>query len=68
MPTRLGAEAMYQRMQAFLTRVQATVEQYGGSIIQYGVDGVMALFGAPMAYEDHARRAVLAALALRQEL
>jgi class 3 adenylate cyclase len=65
---RLGAEAMYQRMQAFLARVQATVEQYGGSIIQYGVDGVMALFGAPMAYEDHARRAVLAALALRQEL
>ncbi len=66
--TRLGAEAMYQRMQAFLARVQATVEQYGGSIIQYGVDGFMALFGAPMAYEDHARRAVLAALALRQEL
>ncbi|HXH12715.1 MAG TPA: AAA family ATPase, partial [Alphaproteobacteria bacterium] len=65
---RLGAEAMYQHMQAFLARVQATVERYGGCIIQYGVDGVMALFGAPMAYEDHARRAVLAALALRQEL
>jgi class 3 adenylate cyclase/tetratricopeptide (TPR) repeat protein len=66
--TRLGAEAMYQRMQTFLTRVQASVEQYGGSIIQYGVDGVMALFGAPMAYEDHARRAVLAALALQKEV
>jgi class 3 adenylate cyclase/tetratricopeptide (TPR) repeat protein len=65
---RLGAEAMYQRMQAFLTCAQATAEQYGGSIVQYGVDGVMALFGAPMAYEDHARRAVLAALALQQEL
>jgi len=65
---RLGAEAMFQRMQAFLTCVQATVEQYGGSIVQYGADGVMALFGAPMAYEDHARRAVLAALALQQQL
>jgi class 3 adenylate cyclase/tetratricopeptide (TPR) repeat protein len=66
--TRLGAEAMHHRMQAFLARVQTTVERYGGSMIQYGVDGFMALFGAPIAHEDHARRAVLAALALQQEL
>jgi class 3 adenylate cyclase/predicted ATPase len=65
--TRLGAEAMHHRMQAFLARAQTTVERYGGSMIQYGVDGFMALFGAPMAHEDHARRAVLAALALQQE-
>jgi class 3 adenylate cyclase/predicted ATPase len=66
--TRLGAEAMHYHMQAFLARVQTTVERYGGSMVQYGVDGFMALFGAPMAHEDHARRAVLAALALQQEL
>jgi predicted ATPase len=58
---------MHHRMQAFLARVQTIVERYGGSMIQYGVDGFMALFGAPMAHEDHARRAVLAALALQQE-
>jgi class 3 adenylate cyclase/tetratricopeptide (TPR) repeat protein len=66
--TRLGAEAMHHHMQAFLARVQTTVERYGGSMVQYGADGFMALFGAPMAHEDHARRAVLAALALQQEL
>jgi class 3 adenylate cyclase/tetratricopeptide (TPR) repeat protein len=66
--TRLGDEAMHHHMQAFLVRVQTTVERYGGSMIQYGVDGCMALFGAPRAHEDHARRAVLAALALQQAL
>ena len=66
--TRLGDEAMHHHMQAFLARVQTTVERYGGSMIQYGVDGCMALFGAPRAHEDHARRAVLAALALQQAL
>ena len=37
--TRLGAEAMHHHMQALLAHVQTTVEQYGGSMIQYGVDG-----------------------------
>jgi class 3 adenylate cyclase/DNA-binding winged helix-turn-helix (wHTH) protein/tetratricopeptide (TPR) repeat protein len=66
--TRLGAEAMHHYMQALLAHVQTTVEQYGGNMVQYGVDGFMALFGAPIAYEDHARRAVLAAHALQQAL
>jgi class 3 adenylate cyclase/DNA-binding winged helix-turn-helix (wHTH) protein/tetratricopeptide (TPR) repeat protein len=63
---RVGDEAMHQHMQAFLARVQTRVERYGGSMIHYGVDGCMALFGAPIAHEDHARQAVLAALALQQ--
>jgi class 3 adenylate cyclase/DNA-binding winged helix-turn-helix (wHTH) protein/tetratricopeptide (TPR) repeat protein len=65
---RLDAEAMHHHMQGFLGCAQTVVERYGGSIVQYGADGFMALFGAPMAHEDHARRAVLAAFALQQEL
>src|SRR5215831_18826427 len=48
-------------MQAFFARAQASIERYGGRIIHYGGDDSMALFGAPVLYEDHARWAVLAA-------
>jgi class 3 adenylate cyclase len=59
---RLDAKAMHHLMQAFFARAQASVERYGGGIIHYGGDDFTALFGAPVAYEDHARWAVLAAL------
>ena len=45
-----------------------TVHRYGGTINQFLGDGFMALFGAPLALEDHARRGVLAALALHESL
>jgi class 3 adenylate cyclase len=44
------------------------VHRFEGTINQYTGDGVMALFGAPIAHEDHARRACYAALYLRDEL
>ena len=44
------------------------VHRYEGTINQFLGDGFMALFGAPIAYEDHARRAVLAALGLQHRL
>jgi DNA-binding winged helix-turn-helix (wHTH) protein len=65
---RLGAEAMYHLMHDVLALAQATVQRYEGTIIQVSGDGFLALFGAPVALEDHARRAVLAALELRQRL
>ena len=42
------------------------VHRYGGTV-EYTGDGVMALFGAPVALEDHAFRACLAALAIQEE-
>jgi len=44
------------------------VHRFEGSVNQYTGDGIMALFGAPIAHEDHARRACLAALHLGDEL
>ncbi len=44
------------------------MHSYEGTVNQFLGDGFMALFGAPISHEDHARRAVLAALAIREAL
>jgi class 3 adenylate cyclase len=44
------------------------VHRFEGTVNQYTGDGIMALFGAPIAHEDHAQRACYAALHLREEL
>src|SRR5438270_10531513 len=44
------------------------VHRYEGTINQYTGDGIMALFGAPIAHEDHAQRACAAALELAPDL
>lgn len=64
----LGPEAMHHLMQDVLGLAHATVQRYDGIILQVSGVGFLALFGAPVAQEDHARRAVLAALDLRQRL
>src|SRR5581483_4166877 len=44
------------------------VHRFEGTINQYTGDGIMAIFGAPIAHEDHARRACFAALHLTDTL
>jgi class 3 adenylate cyclase len=44
------------------------VNHYGGYLVQSTGDGVFAVFGAPIAYEDHARRALHAALRMQEDL
>jgi class 3 adenylate cyclase len=44
------------------------VRRYEGYLVQTTGDGVFALFGAPIAYEDHPKRALYAALQMQQEL
>ena len=61
----LGPEVMHNLMHEVLTVAQCTMQRYEGTITQYLGDGFLALFGAPVAHEDHARRAVLAALELQ---
>lgn len=46
----------------------AEVHRLEGTINQFLGDGFMALFGAPVAHEDHVRRALLSALGIRQKL
>jgi class 3 adenylate cyclase/tetratricopeptide (TPR) repeat protein len=63
-----GPEAMHHLMQACLATAQRVMPQYGGTLTHITGEGFVALFGAPLAHEDHARRAVLAAVALQQAL
>jgi len=65
---RLGAEAMHGLLDEFFELALAEIHRYEGTINQFLGDGFMALFGAPVAHEDHAQRGVLAALAIRREL
>ena len=64
----LGPEAMYGLLNGFFELALNEVHRYEGTINQFLGDGFMALFGAPLAREDHARRAVLAALGIQQAL
>jgi class 3 adenylate cyclase len=63
---RVGPDAMHALLNRFFELALAEVHRYGGTINQFLGDGFMALFGAPLAHEDHARRAVLAAEAIRR--
>jgi len=44
------------------------VQRYGGYVAQSTGDGIFALFGAPIAHEDHPQRALYAALRMQEEL
>jgi class 3 adenylate cyclase len=60
-------ERLRQIMTDLVERSAAVVQRYGGGSVEYTGDGLMALFGAPIALEDHAFRACLAALAIQEE-
>src|SRR6059036_2498585 len=51
-----------------LERLMAAVHRYEGTVNQVLVDGIMALFWAPLAHEDHAVRACYAALAMQDAM
>jgi class 3 adenylate cyclase/tetratricopeptide (TPR) repeat protein len=51
-----------------LERMMAAVHRYEGTVNQVLGDGIMALFGAPVAHEDHAVRACYAALAMQEAI
>ena len=58
----VGAERLREIMAELVDRAAAVVQHYGGTVDKFTGDGIMAVFGAPVALEDHAVRACLAAL------
>jgi class 3 adenylate cyclase len=63
----LGAERLREIMTELVNRATVVVHRYGGTVDKFTGDGVMAVFGAPAALEDHAVRACLAALGIQEE-
>ncbi|MGH7279701.1 MAG: adenylate/guanylate cyclase domain-containing protein, partial [Candidatus Rokuibacteriota bacterium] len=64
--SRLDPEDLHAIMDGCFQHLLDAVHRYEGTVNQFTGDGVMALFGAPIAHEDHAVRAVAAALAMQQ--
>lgn len=60
-----GVERWHQILNRFFGLLSDSVHRYEGTVNQYTGDGVMALFGAPRALEDHASRAAYAALEMQ---
>ena len=63
----VGAERLREIMADLADRCAAVVGRFGGTVDKFTGDGIMAVFGAPMALEDHAIRACLAALGVQEE-
>jgi adenylate cyclase len=61
-------EEWHRILERFFQILADGVHRFEGTVNQYTGDGIMALFGAPIAHEDHAQRACYAALHLRDEL
>ena len=64
----LDPEMWHGILERFFEILSDGVHRFEGTVNQYTGDGIMALFGAPIAHEDHAQRACYAALALRDAL
>ena len=60
-------EEARQLLDPVLERMMDAVHRYEGTVNQVMGDGIMALFGAPLAHEDHAVRACYAALAMQEK-
>src|SRR5262245_6862270 len=65
---RLDLEEWHGIMDRFFQLLAEGVHRFEGTVNQYTGDGIMALFGAPIAHEDHAQRACWAALHLQDGL
>jgi adenylate cyclase len=64
----LDPELWHTILDRFFAILTDGVHRFEGTVNQYTGDGIMALFGAPIAHEDHAQRACYAALHLRDEI
>ena len=65
---KLDPEEVHQIMDGCFKILMDEIHKYEGTINQFTGDGVMALFGAPVAHEDHAQRACQAALSVQKAI
>ena len=68
MAEKLDPEEVHQIMDGCFQILMDEIHRYEGTINQFTGDGVMALFGAPVAHEDHAQRACYAALSVQKAI
>jgi Adenylate and Guanylate cyclase catalytic domain len=61
-------EDVRARLRPYHTRLRSDIEAYGGTVEKFVGDAVMAVFGAPVAHEDDAERAVRAALTILEAI
>src|SRR5262249_50618913 len=66
--SQLDPEDLHDIMDRCVQTIIGAVQRYEGTVAQFVGDGVMALFGAPIAHEDHPHRAIRAALAIQREV
>jgi len=64
---RLEAHEVVEMLNEYFTRVTAPILEQGGNVNKYIGDAVMAIFGSPVSYPDHARRALRASLQMVEE-
>jgi len=61
-------EQWHAIMQRFFSTLADAVHRFEGTVDKFTGDGIMAIFGAPVAHEDHARRACYAALKMLDDV
>jgi class 3 adenylate cyclase len=64
----VGEERLREMMAEVFSGAATIIRRCGGTVDKFTGDGIMALFGAPLALEDHAFRACLAALDLQEQI
>ena len=64
---KLSAHEVVEMLNAYFTRACEPILAHGGTVDKYIGDAVMAVFGSPVQYPDHARRAMLAAVGMAKE-
>ena len=65
---RMDAADLIKLLNHYLEEMTAAIQAHGGTIIEFIGDGILAIYGAPDYYEDHAARAVAAALEMQSRM